>query len=282
MQSLNLENISRNVDLSRFDPKEYFESNSKELTLENTLGWETENLSNLLTTLVTAKTEADLVPLKHLYQDDPHRQEAIHRVLREVLWATRAVSSVGSPILYDRAGRKRVLTGYYLAPIDRIMTHRNTLGGVLRQEFERVGAGDEEQFEKFFEFYAASFGFVDLRPIAVLVTARAADENFANYVQVFRDEASFRAALLRLEPYSYFTTNGLLALLVRLKGLCRVAQSLDFGLGSVNEFRSHFYHDLRGQALLIPGVVEAFRMVSEGLEKNTGTERLDGRWGYYL
>ena len=32
--------------------------------------------------------------------------------------------------------------------------------------------------------------------------------------------------------------------------------------------------------MLAPGVVEAFRMVSEGLEKATGTERLDGMWGY--
>lgn len=28
------------------------------------------------------------------------------------------------------------------------------------------------------------------------------------------------------------------------------------------------------------GAVEAFRMVSEGLEKTTGTEHLDGIWGY--
>ena len=32
--------------------------------------------------------------------------------------------------------------------------------------------------------------------------------------------------------------------------------------------------------LVMPGVVEALRMVSEGLEKTTGTERLDGMWGY--
>ena len=30
----------------------------------------------------------------------------------------------------------------------------------------------------------------------------------------------------------------------------------------------------------VPGVVEALRMVAEGLEKTTGTERLDGVWGY--
>jgi hypothetical protein len=32
--------------------------------------------------------------------------------------------------------------------------------------------------------------------------------------------------------------------------------------------------------MLVPGVVEAFHMVAEGLEKVTGVERLDGIWGY--
>ena len=39
-------------------------------------------------------------------------------------------------------------------------------------------------------------------------------------------------------------------------------------------------HDVNGHVLLVPGAVEALRMVSEGLEKTTGTERLDGAWGY--
>ncbi len=32
--------------------------------------------------------------------------------------------------------------------------------------------------------------------------------------------------------------------------------------------------------LVVPGVVEAFRHVAEGLEKTTGTDRLAGHWGY--
>jgi hypothetical protein len=57
---------------------------------------------------------------------------------------------------------------------------------------------------------------------------------------------------------------------------------LDLAIGTANEFRSHIPHDDNDRPLLVPGVVEAFRMVSEGLEKNTGSERLDGRWGYYV
>lgn len=113
----------------------------------------------------------------------------------------------------------------------------------------------------------------------MLVTAKS-DESWRGNVQVFRDEAGFVAALDRLAPYSYFTTSGLLALLVRLKGLHRLAGEFDPSLGTANEFRTHIPCDDRNRPLLMPGVVEAFRMVSEGLEKNTGAERLDGRWGY--
>jgi len=38
--------------------------------------------------------------------------------------------------------------------------------------------------------------------------------------------------------------------------------------------------DETGHILVIPGIVEAQRLMSEGLEKTTGTERLDGMWGY--
>jgi hypothetical protein len=83
-------------------------------------------------------------------------------------------------------------------------------------------------------------------------------------------------------PYTYFTTGGLLALIVRLKGLCRLSYELDFKLGAENEFRARFYMMAQGDPFLVPGVIESFRMVSEGLEKSTGPERLGGRRGYYI
>jgi hypothetical protein len=51
-------------------------------------------------------------------------------------------------------------------------------------------------------------------------------------------------------------------------------------LGSLQEWRWHMPRDSSGHILVVPGVVEGLRMVSEGLEKATGTERLDGLWGY--
>jgi hypothetical protein len=282
LKTLNLEAIAPNVDLNYFDPRVFFEVNSQTPALENVLGWDVQALSAAMVSLVTANSEADLASIKHYYQTDSNRQEAIHRVLREVIVATRAIPSLGTPILYEEKGRRRVVAGYYAAPIDRVIAYRDSFVDYFREEFAKVGGDNEEDFEKFVEFHIASFGFTDIRPIAVLVTARKPGRDFSRNVRIFQDEQSFIEALRQLEPYSYFATSGLLALLVRLKGLYHLAQELDLELGSANEFRSHFCYDDHGRALLVPGIVEAFRMVSEGLEKNTGSERLDGRWGYHL
>jgi hypothetical protein len=281
LKSLDLEAIPPHVDLHTFQPQEFFESHSRALTLEDVTDWQTEPLARDLCRLVTARTEHDLEPFKHLFQSDPHRQDAAHRVLHAALLAAWAIPSIGTPIVYEAEGRRRAVAGYYAASIDRVVTHRDRFATYLRERFAAAGEGDEAAFERFVEFHIANNGFADLRPLAVLVTARSDQEDLAGKVQVFRDEASFVAALRRVEPYSYFTTSGLLALMVRLRGLERMSHQLDFQLGTANEFRVHLPHDERGRPL-VPGVVEAFRMVSEGLEKNTGSERLDGRWGYYL
>ncbi|HEX7185873.1 MAG TPA: hypothetical protein VF756_28875 [Thermoanaerobaculia bacterium] len=283
LKTLDLEAIRPHVDLGTFHPNEYFETHSRVLTLENVMSWRAEALARDLRLLVAARGEEDLDPLKHFFQADPDRQEAAHRVLHAVLHAVWAVPSIGTPVVYeDREGRRRVVAGYYAAAIDKVVTHRDRFAAYLRERFAAAGGGDEAAFERLVEFHIANNGFADLRPVAVLNTARSDREDLAGKVQVFRDPESFVEALKHLEPYSYFTTSGLIALLVRLRGLGKLAHQLDSRIGTANEFRAHIPHDDRGRPLLIPGIVEAFRMVSEGLEKNTGSERLDGRWGYYV
>ena len=279
LKNLDLDALPHHVDLQSFHPKEFFETHSRALTLEHVRDWKAEHLAHELRQLVTARDEDQLSPLKSFFQADPDRQEAAHRVLSAVLHATWAVPSLGTPIVYESDGVRRVVSGCYAASIDRIVTHRDVFLRHLKEQFDERGG--EADFEHFVEFHIANNGFADLRPVAVLVSARS-DDDLAGKVQVFRNEEEFVEALGRLEPYSYFTTSGLIALLVRLRGLCRIAHQLDLTLGTANTFRAHIPLDERARPLLVPGVVEAFRMVSEGLEKNTGTERLDGQWGYYL
>jgi hypothetical protein len=91
---------------------------------------------------------------------------------------------------------------------------------------------------------------------------------------------ALREHLFGLEPYSFFSTCGLLALWHRLRSLSGLLREALIELGTLHEFRWQMPRDAAGHTLVVPGVVEALRMVSEGLEKTTGTERLDGLWGY--
>jgi hypothetical protein len=290
LKTLDLDAIPAGVDLQSFDPRAFFEEHSRELTLDRAASFRPDLLAAELTALAAAREVSDLEALQSFYQPDPRRQEAAHRIFQAVLRTVWSIPSLGSPILYDKDGERRVVCGPYAAPLDRVVTHRDRLGAFLRERYATLGGqldqGDDPShahdsaFQRFVEMHIANNGFIDLRPVAVLVTARSAAENLDGKVQLFREEEPFLEALAALPPYSYFATSGLLALSVRLRGLARQAHQLDLRFGTANEYRTHFRFDDRGRPLLVPGIVEAFRMVSEGLSKNTGHDRLDGRWGY--
>ncbi len=281
LKTLSLDAIHPRVDLRRFDAPEFFEENSQELTLEHVLRLEPDRLARNLATLARARHIDDFSRLKRYYQGDETRGTAAERVLQSVLEAIWAIPSLGTPFVVEDDDLKRVaIAGPYAAPVDQALPSTGALAAHLRADFERRGGGDDVAFDRFVEFHIANFGFADLRNIAVLVTARSADEDLTHKVQVFRDEASFLDALDELEPYSYFTSSGLIALLARLRGLWARASELQLRLGSDNEYRASIPRDAHGRPLLVPSIVETFRMVSEGLEKNTGFERVDGRWGY--
>lgn len=265
--------------LATFSAEAFFEAHSQAPTLADVAGWDLATVALELTLLATAREEDDLRPLSSFASGDPELHEAAHRVYKAVLQAVWAIPSIGTPVVYEKGERTKVLAGPYAAAIDQVVTRRDTFAAFLKARFAELGGGDDEAFERLVEFHVANNGFLDLRPLAVLVTTKT-DRDLAGRVQVCRDEESFRAALAAVEPYGYFTSSGLIATLVRLKGLARRAAQLDPSLGTANQYRAQIPHDEEGRALLVPGVVEAFRMVSEGLEKNTGTERLDGYWGY--
>jgi hypothetical protein len=161
------------------------------------------------------------------------------------------------------------------------VTDADSLARFLRDR--HAATGNPCTFEEFREYHVCTGGFVDLRPRAVLCTAKTDAEDLRGRVNFFTGpsaEADLREALGALEPYSFFTTCGLVALLVRLRGLYGQLREAMAELGSLHEYRWQMPRDGNGHVLLVPGAVEAFRMVAEGIEKTTGTERLDGIWGY--
>jgi hypothetical protein len=277
LRTLDVDAIDPYVDLERFDPRQFFLAQSRPLTFEEVAAWELGALEADLVALVSADSPEDLLrltpPRKHTLF--PKRQRALLEVLNEVLRGVRLVTSLGTPILYDRDGRTWLRCGYYVAPLDLLVTDESSVASHLRQRAAEAG----QDLELLRDYHVAVGGFVDLRPHAIVCTARSEAE-LAGRVARFDDEEALRRHLFTLEPYSFFATSGLLAVLYRLRALWFELREAMLELGTLHEWRWHMPQDRLGHTVLVPGVVEAFRLVAEGLEKTTGTERLAGQWGY--
>lgn len=279
LRTLDIDAIDPYVDLERFDPRSYFVQHSRPLTFEEVAAWELGALVDDLVALVSAESPEDVLrltpPRKHTLF--PKRQRALLAVLGEVLRGVDQVTSLGSPILFERDGRTWLRTGYYAAPLDLLVTDASSIDRHLKERANATGAS----LAAIRGYHIAVGGFVDLRPHAIVCTARSDDDpSLADKVARFDDEEALRQHLFGLEPYSFFATSGLLAVLYRLRSLWSELREAMLELGTLHEWRWHMPQDRLGHTVLVPGVVESLRHAAEGLEKTTGTERLAGQWGY--
>jgi hypothetical protein len=266
LRTLDVEAIEEYPEES-FHAKKFFLENSRPLTFRDVDGWDVETLARDLRTLVTADKPGQLLPLKPLIDPGQFgaRDEAHLAVMKVVLDAVFAVPSLGSPIVVeDEQGDTLVRSGYWIAPLGQIVTHEASLQELLPDDESR-------------NFQMAVNGFIDLRPHAIVSSAKLPAEGA---VSVHRDEASFRERLQALEPYSFFATCGLIAVLHRLRALGAMLAQARTDLGTMQDWLWTMQRDARGHTYVVPGVVEALRMIAEGQEKTTGTEWLDGIWGY--
>jgi hypothetical protein len=280
LRTLDVDAIDPYVDLGHFDPEAFFVLHSRALTFEGVAAWELDRLIADLTTLAAAEEPDDLLPLTPLREHGlfPHRREALRRTLERALRSVWIPPSLGSPLLFERDGITILRTGYYVAPLDLLVTETDAALTHLRKA--HAESGNPCSFEDFRDYHVTVGGFVDLRPRATVVSARSDREDLTGLVARFDREADLRAHLSALEPYTFFSTSGVLALVFRLRGLYAQLREALLELGSLQGYRWQMPRDEHGHLLVVPGVVEAFRMVSEGIEKTTGTERLDGIWGY--
>jgi hypothetical protein len=289
LRTLDTDAIDPYADFEHFDPSHFFVEHSRPLLFEDLETWHVETLSREMQIMASAEKASDLlalIPSRYRSGLFPFRDKALHRILERVLQAVWMIPSLGSPLIFERDGVTFVRTGYFAAPLDLLVTEQNSINDRLSENYKRHledGYEDEENycsFEEFRDFHLCVGGFVDLRPTAILCTAEHSEMALRGRVKRLSGEEELRAELLKLEPYSFFTTSGLTALTLRLRALHRLLQEAMVELGTLHEFRWQMPRDLNGHILLVPGVVEAFRMFSEGLEKTTGTERLSGLWGY--
>ncbi len=280
LRTLDVDAVDPYVDVQRFDAPGFFDQHSRALTFEDLAAWEFGVVAADLQRLTGAEDPDDLLPLTAPREHGlfPRRLGALRLVLEQVLHAVWTITSLGSPILFERDGRTFLRTGYYVAPIDLVVTETDAVSVWLRKA--HAESGNPCSFEDYRDYHVSVGGFVDVRPHAVVCTARNDEEDLTGLVRRFTDEPALRDHLRQIEPYAFFSTCGLMAVLFRLRALYGLLREAMIELGSLHEFRWQMPRDPGGHIVVVPGVVEALRMVSEGLEKTTGTERLDGIWGY--
>jgi hypothetical protein len=280
LRTLDVDAIDPYVDVAHFDPRAFFVERSRPLTFEDVAAWEFDQLTNGLQVLAAADSAEDLfslIPPREL-ELFPRRREALNLMMAEVLRAVWAIPSLGSPLIYEGDGRSWIRTGYYVAPLDLLVTGTDDIQERLREAHR--DSANPCSFEEYRDYHLAVGGFVDVRPHAIVSSARSDREDLTGRVRAVRTQEALRACLSDLEPYSFFATCGLLAVFFRLRSLYRLLRESMIELGSLQDWRWQMPRDPAGHLLVVPGVVESLRMVSEGLEKTTGTERLDGIWGY--
>jgi len=288
LRTLDIDAIDPYVDLEHFDPAHFLIEHSRPLTFEDLVNWDVGLVAKEMQILASAETPQDLAVLKPSRHTGlfEMKDKAAHQIFERALEAIRMIPSLGSPILFERDGATFIRTGYFVAPLALLVIDTNTIDDHLKKEYEKHKREMFEKgeslctFEEYRDYHICSGGFIDLRPTTLLCTAKNSNEGLTDKIKRLSDEESLRAELFRLAPYSFFTTCGLVALLFRLRGLYNQLREAMAELGTLHEFRWQMPRDRNGHIIVVPGAVEAFRMVSEGLEKTTGTERLDGIWGY--
>jgi hypothetical protein len=289
LRTLDTDAIDPYVDVERFDPSRFFVEHSRPLMFDDLETWHFDALARDMQVMASAETAQELyelIPGRYHSGLFPLRDKALLRVMERVLQAVWMIPSLGSPLIYEREGMTFIRTGYFVAPLDLLMTEHDSIARWLEKNYiehvERVYENHEDRctFEEFRDYHICAGGFVDLRPAALICTAKNTNMSLRGKIKRVSNEEDLRAHLFEIEPYSFFCTSGLTALMFRLRKLHGLLQEAMAELGSLHEFRWQMARDDNGHILLVPGAVEAFRMISEGMEKSTGTERLDGMWGY--
>jgi len=247
-----------------FDARRFLAENSRALTFRDLDSWDVATTAADLKTLVTANRPEDLLSIQALHDPGifPMRDRAHLAILETILRGVWNVTSLGTPIVFDDGIR----SGYYVAPFGDILTSEDS----LRQMLDARNA----------HYELAVNGFIDIRPHAIVCRAKTPAEIVDGSITIANDFESLQSQLKSIEPYSFFATCGLVAVLHRLRALGRMLREARIDLGTMQDFEWQVVRDDRGHTIVVPGAVEAFRMIAEGQEKTTGTEWLDGIWGY--
>jgi hypothetical protein len=281
LRTLDVDAVDPYVDPAQFDPSRFFIEHSRPLTFEDIEAWDVCATSRELTMLVSAKDWTQLLNLKPAPSRRglfPQRDAVVQKLYQKILTAVWTITSLGTPVVFSNDSEVVASVGYFVAPLDLMVSNSATMYEYFYSRYDKVK--QNSSLNEFINFHLCDRGFIDLRPHAIVSVARSPEEPLKGKVCIAHNEDELGHLLANVPSYSYFSTCGLLATLYRLRALYKSLREAVVELGTYPDFRWQMPRDDRGHILVIPGVCEAFRMISEGVEKGTGLERLDGVWGY--
>jgi len=269
--------------------KDWVDANTPKLFLQDVVeyGKDIPSLAKSFTSLLSIKSVEDLAAYTGFKGELKGFIKTFYNGLHTAITHTvRAITSLGTPIIYqNEAGEDEILSGPYFAPLDLVLTTNCT----LIEAIDDICKEHKLDREEFINWLVCNNGFADLRPNAILNTAKTFTDGLTDDVREIDSEKAFRKAINNLknrnaknvaENYHY-NTSGLLAYCGRITGLYEQLEQFDLSLGTYNGWKALFPIDGYENHILIPGLVEAMRHYSEGLGKITGSEFLYPRYGYF-
>lgn len=291
LKNLSPKQISKKVT-SKYKEQEvrqFVDANTPELLIEDVLEY-AKNIDTLAATfsdLLTITTVEDVARFTGFKGELNGFIKTFYNGLHSAITQTvRAITSLGTPIIFkNNKGEDEILAGPYFAPMDLILTDNYT----LLNKIEEVCITYKLDKDDFINWLICNNGFVDLRPSAVLNTAKNFNTGLTDDIRILKTHKEFRKAInalkikntKNLEENYHYNTSGLLAYCGRITGLYEQLEQFDLSLGTYNGWKALFPIDSNYNHILIPGLVEAMRHYAEGLGKITGTEFLYPRYGYF-
>ena len=291
-----LKHLSPNLITKRITSKytaseviEFVDGNSPTLLLEDIIHYsrDIDKLSDDFCTLFELTSAEELAQFMGFEGQATGFIKTFFSHLYSVVMETiDTITSLGTPIVYtNKEGRDVILSGPYFAPLDLLVNENFSLIDHLDAESKKYRLN----VENLMNWVICNNGVADMRPKAVVNTAKTYKEGLIDALRFCKDAGEFREAINTLKQKNgrnlkeniHYNSSGLIAYTERIKGLHEQLETFDLSLGTLNGWKALFPVDTNNNHPLVPGLVEAMRMYSEGLGKITGSEFLYPRYGYF-
>ncbi len=269
--------------------KDFVDTNTPQLLLEDIVayGKDTRALAESFSSLLSIKSVGELAAFTGYSGELTGFVKVFFNGLYSAVSQTvRAITSLGNPIIFrNNEGKDELLAGPYFAPLDLVLDTNYT----LIEAVDHICKEHKLERDMLINWLVCNNGFIDLRPEAILNTAKTYDQGLNDHISVIKEAEQFRKQVQQLKIKNrrntheniHFNSSGLLAYCGRITGLYEQLEQFDLSLGTYNGWKALFPIDDKFNHILIPGLVEAMRHYSEGLGKITGTEFLYPKYGYF-